>query len=502
MINDEKFGLAILLFISLLLSIYLFFRTYVISLDGAFQYIPIAKDFASGLFRKALSHNQQPLYSVFVAFVSQWVSDFELAGKLVSTLFGISMIFPVYFLGKQIFDSKVAFFSSLFLVVHPYVRRFSADVLKESTYLFFLAAALWLAWKAIQEEKKYGFLLIPLFSALAYLVRPDGFEVLSVVFFYVIFVKQFSIPGRKRTVILLLLLSSCVLFLPYLIHLREVKGVWTLSKAKSIGGMLGLEVMKDGVPFTQKILYSLKRLNLEILAIFHPAYIFLLTMGLMKKIFFPRKTGEGFLLSVGVLHYTALFLMVLNTTVWGADKTVQADPLSGRHVLPLLLISIFWVGEGLMAIHQWISKKMESPPLMLRIDPKRKPSIIFAVLLVVLLAIVLPKTLKPQRYERLPEKWAGIWIANRCGKGMTLFTTVPRVAYYADGNYEYIDFNNDRLDKIKASMAEKRALYLVIRGKEVINFPENAETIKRDFVELARFEGKRMEKIILYQMGW
>lgn len=123
-------------------------------------------------------------------------------------------------------------------------------------------------------------------------------------------------------------------------------------------------------------------------------------------------------------------------------------------------------------------------------------------LLILVLAIVLPKTLKPQRYERLPEKWAGTWIENQCGKGMTLFTTVPRVAYYADGNYEYIDFNKDRLDKIEASMAEKRALYLVIRGKEVINFPENAETIKRDFVELARFEGKGMEKIILYQMGW
>jgi hypothetical protein len=139
---------------------------------------------------------------------------------------------------------------------------------------------------------------------------------------------------------------------------------------------------------------------------------------------------------------------------------------------------------------------------MLRIDPKRKPSVIFAVLLMVSLAMVLPKTLKPQRYERLPEKWAGIWIENQCGKGMTIFTTVPRVAYYADGNYEYIDFNKDRLDKIKASMAEKKALYLVIRRKEVTDFPENADTIKRDFVKLARFEGKGMEKIILYQMGW
>jgi hypothetical protein len=110
MIKDEKFDLILLLLVSILLSTYLFFYTYIISLDGAFQYIPIAKDFVSGLFRKALTHNQQPLYSFLVALVSRWVSDFELTGELVSTFFGILIIFPVYFLGKMIFDQKIAFF--------------------------------------------------------------------------------------------------------------------------------------------------------------------------------------------------------------------------------------------------------------------------------------------------------------------------------------------------------------------------------------------------------
>jgi hypothetical protein len=121
-------------------------------------------------------------------------------------------------------------------------------------------------------------------------------------------------------------------------------------------------------------------------------------------------------------------------------------------------------------------------------------------LLILILAIVLPKTLKPQRYGRLPEKWAGIWIENQSGKGMTIFTTAPRVAYYAEGNYEYIDFNKDRFDKIKTSMVGKRAFYLAIRSKEVLDFTENAEAIKKDFVERARFEGKGMEKIIVYRM--
>ena len=495
MIEKEKINLAILLLISLLLSLYLFFRTYVISLDGAFQFIPLAKDFASGLFGKALTHGQQPLYPFLIALVSQWVSDFELAGKLVSTLFGILLIFPVYFLGKRIFDEKIAFLSSLLLVVHPYLRRFSADVLKESTYLFFFAAALWFAWKAIQEEKKYAFFFVPICSVIACLVRPDGVEVLLIAFFYILFIKKFSIPKRKRTVILLLILSSVLLLLPYLVYLREIRGAWTFSKAKSLGWMLGLEIIGDQVPFTQKIFYSLKRLNSEIPPLFTPSYIFLLTVGLMKKIFSPRKTGEGFLLSFGLFHLVVLFLMVLNTTQWGAEKTVSADHLSGRHGLPLLLISIFWVGQGFMAIHQWISKKIESHPLMQRIDSKKRPSIIFIVLLVLLLAIVLPKTLKSQRYERLPEKWAGIWIKNQSGQGATIFTTVPRVAYYAEGSYEFVDFRKNGLEEMKRLTEEKKGVYLVIREKEA-SFLSSGD---RWIVEVKRLGGKGLETIIVYQ---
>jgi len=155
-----------------------------------------------------------------------------------------------------------------------------------------------------------------------------------------------------------------------------------------------------------------------------------------------------------------------------------------------------------MAIYEWIYKKTESIPLFHRLTPRKQSVIIFVAVLVLLSAIILPKTLKPQRYERLPEKWAGMWIKSQSGKGMVIFTTVRRVAYYADGNLEYIDFNKETLDQIKASMAEKKALYVAIREREIANFPQNTEAAKRALVELARFEGKGMERIIVYKLDW
>ena len=459
----------------------------------------MAKVFASGLYKEAIGFSgQQPLYSFLIALISPLVSDFEVAGKLISSFFGILVIFPVYFLGKRVFDQKIAFFSAFFLAIHPYFRRFSGDVLKESTYLFFLAIAIWFTLKTVQRGKMYSYLFVPFFSALAYLVRPDGIEILLVVFFYFFFIKKFDLPEKKWTVILLLLLSSVILFLPYLLHLREATGEWALSKAKSIGGILGLGVMRDEVSFMTKVIYSLKKLNLEIFAIYHPLFIFLLAIGLLKRGSSHFKNGKKFLISFFVLHYFVLFLLILNLTEWKSGERVQEYLLSGRHVLPLLLISIYWVGEGFLTIYHWICKKLEPYLSAHSLDPKRR-MFVMAGLLILVLAIVLPKTLKPQRYERLSEKWAGIWIKNQSGKGMTIFTTVPRVAYYADGDYEYIDFKKDKWDKVEASMVGKGAPYLVIRQSDIIDFPDEAGSIKKNFIEVIRYEEKGMEKIIVYK---
>jgi 4-amino-4-deoxy-L-arabinose transferase-like glycosyltransferase len=587
MIQNEKFGLSILFLISFLLSTYLFFQTYVISIDGAFQYIPVAKLFVSGAYKDAIHHGRiQPLYAFLVALVSRWVADFELAGKSVSSFFGILIILPVYFLGKQIFDKKIAFVSALLFTIHPYIRRFSADVLKESAYLFFLALGIWFAWKTIESGKKYPYLFIPLFSAIAYLVRPDGLEILLVVFFYILFIKMFPVSRNKWTVISFLLLASAILCLPFFAYLGEFTRTWVVSEPAtgvslkmdksspqgkgavitftaahkggtegyeyyftfrnpktglwSVGqaygdnpvwqwnttgidtGMYSIQVWARSVgskadyeawtgisyeitPLSgsnvsliiHKVILSLKKLNFEIFARFHPLYLFLLGVGIFSQFYSFLKDGGKFLLSFFVLHYMGLFLLILNTTQWSREEIIQPTHFSGRHILPLLLFTIYWVGEGFVAVYRWTYKKIESHRLLNHLDSKRKPVIVWGALFIVVLAIVFPKTLKPQRYERLPEKWAGVWIRNLRGKGTTVFTSAHRVAYYAEGTLEYIDTKKDTIDKIRSSMIEKKALYLVIRGREMMDFPE--EALQKDFVELNRFEGKGMEKIIIYK---
>jgi hypothetical protein len=496
---NDKTNLAILLIVSIVLSIYLFFRTYVISLDGAFQYIPLARDFAAGLYAKVFGHGQQPLYSVLIAGLSRWVPDFETAGKLVATVFGILLILPVYFLGKRIFDRRVAFFSALLLAIHPYVRRFSADVLKESTYIFFFVLAIWFAWRTIEREKRYPYLLIPVFSALPYLVRPDGLEVLLIVFGYILFLKRFSSPQTKWIALLFVVLSSMAIFAPYLLHLKWTTGAWTLSKAKSVAGILGWErVGEDGAMWGSRLLFTFKKLHLEIKSVYHPLYLFLLAVGLWRGGKSRFQGGERFLLLFACLHYVISFLMTFNLTEWDREGEIKMAYFSGRHVLPFLAVSIFWVGKGFLTILDWLSGAGEAHGFLSRWGKEKKSAAALLVLLLILSAIVLPKTLKPQRYDRLTEKWAGAWIKSQSGEKKRVLTTLPRVAYYAEGELEYIDPARGPLS-IKTPNTDLKAEYIAIREQELPDIGNWNASLKKDFVEVRRFEGKRMETIVVYR---
>jgi hypothetical protein len=92
-----------------------------------------------------------------------------------------------------------------------------------------------------------------------------------------------------------------------------------------------------------------------------------------------------------------------------------------------------------------------------------------------------------------------MWIKDQSEGGMAIFTTVPRVAYYAGQNYEFIDFKKDRWDEVKASMEGKKAVYLVIQEKDIINVTGVAEDIKKNFIEVMQYEKKKMNTVIVYK---
>jgi len=222
-------------------------------------------------------------------------------------------------------------------------------------------------------------------------------------------------------------------------------------------------------------------------------------VGFGRKVSTGFSAGDGLFFLLWIIHCAVLFLLMLNLTDWGGDKDSWVLFFSGRHVLPLLLVSIYWIGEGFVTIHQWVSGRAASFMLFRHMEPGRRSSVTLMILLALVLATMLPKTLKPQRVEKLPEKWAGIWIRDQSGTGSLIFTTLPRVPYYADGVWEAVDPAKDRLDQVLAAMAKKNATYFVIDGEEIERFPELTDPAQRNLLEVMRYENKKMDTVIIYE---
>ncbi|MCU0706214.1 MAG: glycosyltransferase family 39 protein [Fimbriiglobus sp.] len=96
------------------------------------------------------------------------------AAQVASSLAGVLIVFPMYRLGRRLFDRWTGFWATLLLQFLPVFARDTADGLSEGPFLLCAAAALSAGVQAIDRRRWGGFLACGLLSGLAYLVRPEG----------------------------------------------------------------------------------------------------------------------------------------------------------------------------------------------------------------------------------------------------------------------------------------------------------------------------------------
>ena len=75
-----------------------------------------------------------PLFSFLIAGVALIVGDAEVAGRIVSVVFGTLLTFPVYLIGDRLFGQRVALAAAALTAFHPYLIVFSVSVFGESTF--------------------------------------------------------------------------------------------------------------------------------------------------------------------------------------------------------------------------------------------------------------------------------------------------------------------------------------------------------------------------------
>ncbi|HEY7308063.1 MAG TPA: glycosyltransferase family 39 protein [Gemmataceae bacterium] len=175
--------LAILALLAVGLRTWQITHTEVASRDSI-SYIRIAWQLEHGDWRQVLrSAPQHPGYSLSVLAVSlpvrQFIPDdlpraWQLSAQIASALASVLLLVPMFFLGRELFDRRVAFWACVLFQCLPSSGKVMGDGLSDTLFLLFACAGLWMACVALRRGSRTAFALTGAFGGMAYLVRPEG----------------------------------------------------------------------------------------------------------------------------------------------------------------------------------------------------------------------------------------------------------------------------------------------------------------------------------------
>jgi hypothetical protein len=441
--REDKGNLITLLAIGVLLRLYAFSQIYMITLDGAFQYIPVAKLFYEGEYLQALSQPQLPLYPFLISLLSHITGSFELSGQLISILFSLAAVFPLYLIGKSLFGPKPAFWSTVLYLINPLMLYSSVDVLKEGLLIFLLLSSVYCSLRFLQEGKGQWLIWTIIPAIIGALVRMNTLVVLAVMGMWSGYGLLRRVWREKKALRRYLWAAVVSLGIVLILVITGIWG-WEFLAGKK-------PYMKISQFFSQWFLIyawpSLSHVGEGIVTIIgrfvEKAYLVpfpLALLGLGWRIKAKEFGAEE--------KYLALLMGILVVIFF---PNLYA---SGRYLLPAIFLLYLWAGFGLIKGWELIQRRFATYPRLTTVIP-----------VVIILGAMVPLCLQPQRLDKIGRKEVGLWLQEQSLSSPAIITNIPRIAYYAGG--EYLLFPHKAIPKRIVSKGRKeKADYLVLEEED------------------------------------
>ena len=476
-LNDKQV-LLILIGISFGLRLYAVLMAQGIANDSA-AYGFIARDFLKGHFIKGLSWSAAPPFYPFLIFLlSPDTTHVEIAGRLISLFFGTFTIVPLFYLVKEAVGRKEAIFSVLFYSFHPYLVTYSGMLLTEATYWGLLVLSVYCFWKGLGKQVTWKIGLAGCFLGLAYLTRPEGIGYVLVYLIWII-VEGILKKGWFKKIVLMgvLILSVLIFVIPYVIYIHQETGQWLISKkaldaqsrflkegTEDVVSSKGYEksgpVEKNSkiLGITKNVVRFLPFVTYHYLRAYHFSLWLLLFFGLIRV---RRKViaYELFLASFVLFH-----LLSLSTFI----------PSTIRFAVPLIPLSLFWAGTGIIEMKRYLEKAKV-------FNPERV--IVFLIVLAIL--IQLPQSLKPERSFRAEQRKVGLWLKQNTPQDAIIMSNSPQETFYADREFMILPFGISRYG-YRGQSYDEIIRYARTRGVRYILVNRNTHEMNPGFIESIR----------------
>lgn len=504
---DMNFKRADLFNLILLSSLAFLIRFFFLSHDSLIcpdctQYVTIAKNFISkGQLISDGSHFpdiiQPPLYPLILSLFMPLFNDPELAGRIVSAIFGSLLIVPFFLLGQRIYNRKIAYIGSILIIFYPALIQFSIEPLTESVYIFFVYLAMLTGWIALERWSWVYFILAGAILGLSYLTRIEGLAYLLAFFLFSVLYSILKKRGLKALFIpTFILLGFLICILPYQVYVAKKMGspflvpklklIQThqavsrnLKMAGSLEGMSKAQkyervyfgLAEDSSELTVNRLFfkngnptkgETKKINEKPEASMSSRFIFLRLI--FKNLWQTYKgvyqyslilpPGSIIFLVIGFFnefwaypHWgKSLFLFIM----FLAGHSFILSHVSARFILSSIPIMILWQSIGIVKGDEWLSKIIDSFSHRRRGGAGGAGNRLGSrILLVLFLAIsVLPATymvFNRNLNEDDSLKKIGLWMKENISSGSTVIASRPQAAFYGGMKYltlPYAEFND------------------------------------------------------------
>lgn len=346
--RSDRLGLLLLVALSVAVKLLVITRTCAVATDG-YGFIHTAQRMQRGSFWEVVRSTQQhPLYPAWLVAVSGpvhsvgvWDSPraWELSGQVAAAVSGILLVWPIYGIGRRIFNRVVGFWGTALFSVLPVPSRVLADCLSDSTYLLFLLVSLNLVLRAVENRRAGWWLVAAGCAGMAYLTRPEGLLGGACIVLFVLAIQLWpewrwprgQLLSGAAGVALLLLMAV----LPYVLLVGGIsakQSAGTLLHAAALPVRpLGEAMLAVGERFV--------RANSYVFALFP-----LVAWPLTRK--YTRRSPA---------HWLAL-MQLLGTLIALTGLSWKVGYVSHRHVLAAVVISSYWSAAGILIVSHYAAR--------------------------------------------------------------------------------------------------------------------------------------------------
>ncbi|MHC4281761.1 MAG: ArnT family glycosyltransferase [Planctomycetota bacterium] len=438
--KSDVINLAILVFITSSLGVYLIATTVLIAGDGVF-YIERAQKLSSDPFSIIEAHPPGYVFLIFMAhkFASLFsdsssVCTWIYSAQSVNLLCRVLALVPLYFIGKLLVGSRNSFWALIVLILLPYPAEYGSDVLRDWPQILFLATGfLFLFWSA-KQGKLWMFGVVGLAAGFGHIIRPECAQLMLYGVLWLLV--SLFLPKRNMNrlklfcALFILLVGFTIPIAPYM----KVRGRILPRKLKALivsSCRLQKEEIQESkieyrdnvhvpesLPITvvKAIGKLIGEISNNLMHFFIPAWLLGIHSRFRKKS--VSTSVERFIVPVFIVFY--IIMMVMLYCSW--------QYISRRHCMPLVVFTIFYVPVGLHIMSDWLAVRFFKG----RLEKCQKSHLWFFILLITGLAICTPKLLRPIRADKEAYKAAAQWLKENTQEDHLIAVSDKRILFYAE----------------------------------------------------------------------